>query len=74
MADAHSVPVADPRQRNITSIKQIAPNQLEDVSEFFRTYKSLEGRVVDIDGWRDCEAVDELLNSCIAAEKVRLKK
>ena len=61
------VPVADPRQKGITSIRQIAPNQLEDVAEFFRTYKSLEGRVVVIDGWRDFDVVDELLLNCIKA-------
>ena len=64
------VPVADPRQNGITSIRQIAPNQLEDVAEFFRTYKSLEGRVVVIDGWRDFDAVDELLINCIKASKL----
>ena len=64
------VPVADPRQKGITSIRQIAPNQLEDVAEFFRTYKSLEGRVVVIDGWRDFDAVDELLLNCIKARKL----
>jgi len=64
------VPVADPRQKGITSIQQIAPNQLEDVAEFFRTYKSLEGRVVVIDGWRDFDAVDELLLNCIKASKL----
>ena len=61
------VPIADPRQREINTIKQIAQNQLEDVAEFFRTYKSLEGRVIVIDGWRDYDAVDELLKSCIQA-------
>ena len=64
------VPVADPRQKNITSIKQIAQSQLEDVAEFFRTYKSLEGRVIVIEGWRDFVFVEELLNTCIAAHKV----
>ena len=63
------VPAADPRQSGITSIRQIAPNQLEDVAEFFRTYKSLEGRVVVIDGWRDHDSVDELLKACINAKK-----
>ncbi len=64
------VPVADPRQKGITSIRQIAPNQLEDVAEFFRTHKSLEDRVVVIDGWRDFDAVDELLLNCIKASKL----
>ncbi len=63
------VPVADPRQKSINSIRQIAPNQLEEVAEFFRTYKSLEGRVVVIGGWRDFEAVEPLLQKCIKAAK-----
>ena len=63
------VPIADPRQTGITSISQIASSQLEDVAEFFRTYKSLEGRVVIIDGWRDHDAVDALLQTCIKARK-----
>ena len=63
------VPTADPRQRDINTIKQIAQNQLEDVAEFFRTYKSLEGRVIVIDGWRDYDAVDGLLKSCIEAHQ-----
>lgn len=61
------VPAADPRQHNIRSIRQIAPNQLEEVAEFFRTYKNLEGRVVEIGGWLDAEAVPALLERCIAA-------
>ena len=62
------VPVADPRQKNISSIRQIAHNQLEDVAEFFRIYKSLEGRVIEIDGWRDFDAVEGLLSKCITAK------
>ena len=68
------VPTADPRQREINTIKQIAQNQLEDVAEFFRTYKSLEGRVIVIDGWRDYDAVDELLKSCIEAYHSDMKR
>ena len=63
------IPTADPRQREINTIKQIAQNQLEDVAEFFRTYKSLEGRVIIIDGWRDFDAVEGLLKSCIDAHQ-----
>ncbi len=66
------VPIADPRQKAISSIKQIAPDQLEDVAEFFRTYKSLEGRVIVLDGWRDGEAVEGLLKRCIDAEQKKI--
>ena len=68
------VPTADPRQRETSTIKQIAQNQLEDVAEFFRTYKSLEGRVIVIDGWRDYDAVDELLKSCIEAHRFDMSR
>ena len=73
--DAHDgkllcVPEADPRQREIRSIRQIAANQLEEVAEFFRTYKNLEGRVVEISGWLDADAVPALLERCIAAASV----
>ena len=66
------IPSADPRQKEINSIKQISPAQLEDVAEFFRTYKSLEGRVVVIDGWKDFDAVDSLLQKCIEANEKAL--
>ena len=63
------VPIANPRQQSIMSINQIAPNQLEDVAEFFRTSKGLEGRNVKIDGWRDYDEVDELIRKCTITKK-----
>ena len=67
------VPSANPRQDNIISINQISPDQLEDVAEFFRTSKGLDGRTVQIDGWRDYEVVDELLRKCIPSKKKTFK-
>ena len=61
--------MANPRQANIVSINQIASNQLEDVAEFFRTSKGLDGRAVQIDGWRDFDVVENLLKSCIPLKK-----
>ena len=67
------VPLANVRQENIISIKQIAPNQLEDVAEFFRTSKGLDGRTVTIDGWRDYEVVEEILRNCTPSKKKSMK-
>jgi inorganic pyrophosphatase len=61
------MPEADPRQASINSIRQIGASRLEDVAEFFRTYRNLDGRVVTISGWRDVHAVQPLLDSCIKA-------
>ena len=59
------VPEAGLRQGAIRSIRQIAPNQLEEVAEFFRTYKNMEGRPTRILGWLDAGAVPDLVESCI---------
>ena len=67
------VPMANPRQANIVSINQIAPNQLEDVAEFFRTSKGLDGRTVKIDGWRDFDVVENLLTNCTSSKKRNFK-
>ena len=67
------VPIANSRQENIRSINKIAPNQLEDVAEFFRTSKGLDGRTVQIGGWRDFEVVDEILRKCSPSKKKTFK-
>ena len=61
------VPAADPLQASIQNIRQIAPAQLEEVAEFFRTSRSLQGCSVFIRGWRDVDAVQPLLDACIEA-------
>jgi len=67
------VPLANTRQNNIISINQIAPNQLEDVAEFFRTSKGLEGRTVQIEGWRDYHVVEKLVKKCSITKKKTFK-
>jgi inorganic pyrophosphatase len=63
------VPEADGRESGLGSIRQIAANQLEEVAEFFRTYKNLEGRAVQIIGWEDAAAVPALVERCIQAAR-----
>ncbi len=61
------VPEVGFRQRHIHSIRQIAPDTLEEVAEFFRTYKNMEGRMTVIQGWLEPEAVPALLEHCTRA-------
>jgi inorganic pyrophosphatase len=61
------IPLADQRQNAITDLRQIAASQLEEVAEFFRTYKNLEGRLTTITGWLGSDAVPALLERCIKA-------
>ena len=61
------IPDADPRQDAIRSIRQIAPAQLEEIAEFFRSIRTIEGGSVLRQGWRDADAVPLLLQACAAS-------
>jgi len=61
------VPAEDPRYNEVKSIKDIAPHRLEEIAEFFRTYKNLEKKVTEIQGWKDVDAVNPLVEECIKA-------
>ncbi len=61
------VPDKDPRYAHVKSLKDIAPHRLEEIAEFFRSYKNLEKKVTDIRGWQDVEAVMPLVEKCIKA-------
>jgi inorganic pyrophosphatase len=63
------VPVEDPRYKEVKSLKDIAPHRLEEIAEFFRTYKNLEKKVTEILGWKDVDAVNPLVEECVKAYK-----
>jgi inorganic pyrophosphatase len=64
-----SVPDEDPRYAEVKSIKDIAPHRLEEIAEFFRSYKNLEKKVTQILGWKDVDQVAPLVAQCIKAYK-----
>jgi inorganic pyrophosphatase len=61
------VPDKDPRYVNVKSLNDIAAHRLEEVAEFFRTYKNLEKKVTEILGWQDVDKVLPLVEKCIKA-------
>ena len=61
------VPAEDPRYNEVKSLKDVAPHRLEEIAEFFRTYKNLEKKVTEIQGWKDVDAVTPLVEECIKA-------
>ena len=63
------VPDKDPRYANVTSLKDIAQHRLDEIAEFFRTYKNLEKKETKITGWQDVDAVRPLVEQCIKAYK-----
>ncbi len=61
------VPDKDPRYKDIRSINDLPAHRLEEIAEFFRSYKNLEKKVTEIRGWLDVDHVMPLVEKCIKA-------
>ena len=61
------VPDKDPRYTGVKSLEDIASHRLDEIAEFFRTYKNLEKKVTEIQGWQGADKVLPLLEECIKA-------
>ncbi len=59
------VPDKDPRYSSVKSLGDIQPHRLDEISEFFKTYKNLEKKVTEILGWKDVDSVQPLIQECI---------
>jgi inorganic pyrophosphatase len=69
-----AVPVADPRFKNYTSLKDINPHTLEEIKHFWTTYKQLQNKVVTIDTVRDADdAKKVVLEACELYKKENQK-
>ncbi len=63
------VPDKDPRYAQVKSLKDLPPHRLDEIAEFFRTYKNLEKKVTEILGWQDADQVAPLVQKFIQAAK-----
>ncbi|TAE57373.1 MAG: inorganic diphosphatase [Nostocales cyanobacterium] len=63
------VPVKDPRYADVKSLDDIASHRLDEIAEFFRSYKNLEKKVTEILGWQNVDKVLPLVEKFIAAAK-----
>lgn len=61
------VPDKDPRYTHVKSLKDVAPHRLDEIAEFFRSYKNLEKKITEIRGWQDVDQVMPLVEKCIQA-------
>ncbi len=57
------VALADPHQTHIRNLSQVRPHRLIEIEHFFQTYKLLENKAVQIDGWRDRDRALEVLRA-----------
>lgn len=61
------VPDKDPRYAKVKSLQDIQAHRLDEIAEFFQTYKNLEKKKVEILGWQDVDKVMPLVEKCIQA-------
>ncbi|WP_159783938.1 inorganic diphosphatase [Sodalinema gerasimenkoae] len=61
------VPAEDPRYAEYTSLENVEKHRLDEIAEFFRTYKNLEKKETQILGWKDLDAVKPLIEECVKA-------
>ena len=54
-----AVPVKDPRFEHIEDIEDVTPHLLKEIKEFFRVYKNLQNKEVEVGEWRNREGALE---------------
>ncbi len=61
------VPVKDPRYANVKQLSDIAQHRLDEIAEFFGTYKRLEKKETIIQGWKDLDATTKVIEASLQA-------
>ena len=67
------VALGDPHQQHIERLEQVRPHRLVEIEHFFKTYKMLENKAVDVVGWRDRDRALEVLTRR-TAERLRARE
>lgn len=57
-----AVPTEDPRFKNTKNISDLEPHLLDEISHFFKVYKDLQGKKVEVGAWKDAKAAEEVVN------------
>lgn len=58
------VPIFDPIMNKLNNISDINKHLIEEIEHFFRVYKDLENKKVDVQGWDDVEAAKQMIEEC----------
>ena len=54
----------DPHFEQVQSVDQAFPHSLREIEEFFAIYKRLEGKSVEVHGWRGAEEARNRIRDC----------
>lgn len=63
------VPVGDPRFKHMNDIHDLEEAFLNEIAHFFTVYKQLEGKKVEVRGWKNAEEAKKIITRCVEAFK-----
>jgi inorganic pyrophosphatase len=69
-----AVPVEDPRWDNVKDLSDINPHSIKEFQHFFETYKSIEGKIVTIDGVEGKDKAIEAIKKSVGLYNEKFKK
>jgi inorganic pyrophosphatase len=61
------VPIHDPRWKHVKDIHDMPPHLLDEIENFFLTYKRLEAKVVSSEGWEDATKTRDYLERTLVS-------
>tara|TARA_B100000949_G_C14244627_1_gene435221 strand:+ start:438 stop:947 length:510 start_codon:yes stop_codon:yes gene_type:complete len=59
------VPVSDPIGNKVDDLSGLNPHLIKEIEHFFRVYKDLEEKKVDVGDWGDAKEAKEIVSQCI---------
>ena len=59
------VPVSDPIGSRVNDLSELNAHLIKEIEHFFKVYKDLEKKKVDVGGWGDVHEAKEIVAKCV---------
>lgn len=63
------VPVSDPIWNKHNDLKDVNAHLIKEIEHFFKVYKDLEQKKVDVEGWGDLQEANAIIEQCVERYK-----
>lgn len=63
------VPVSDPIWNKHNDLKDVNAHLIKEIEHFFKVYKDLEQKKVDVEGWGDLQEANSIIEQCVERYK-----
>lgn len=63
------VPISDPIWNRLEDLSDVNGHLVKEIEHFFKVYKDLEQKKVDVEGWGDVKEAKQIIKDCIQRYK-----